>query len=114
MEKAAIYRINADNTVETLWSSKEENVYDMVRLGEQILLSTDVEGRIYRLTMDRKVTLLAETREGETTRLLESGGKVLATTSNMGKVFRLGSESGDAGGYTSPVHDAGTWPAGAT
>ena len=27
-----VYRINPDNTVETLWSSKEENVYDMLAL----------------------------------------------------------------------------------
>ena len=30
VEKSAIYRINADNTVDTLWSSKEENVYDIL------------------------------------------------------------------------------------
>ena len=29
VEKSAIYRINPDNTVDTLWSSKEENVYDI-------------------------------------------------------------------------------------
>lgn len=108
VEKAAVYKIYPDNTIETLWSSKEENVFDIVRMGTQIYFSTDVEGRIYRLNPDRKVTLLTETREGETTRLLESGGRILATTSNMGKLFRLGLESGIRGGYTSPVHDAGT------
>ena len=30
VEKSAIYRINPDNTVDTLWSSKEENVYDIL------------------------------------------------------------------------------------
>ena len=40
-------RMNPDNTVETLWSSKEENVYDLLALDKQILFSTDQDGRIY-------------------------------------------------------------------
>src|SRR5439155_17803968 len=63
VEKSALYRINPDNTVETLWSSKEENVYDMLAPGGNIVFSTDGAGRIYRLTPDRKVTLLTQTNE---------------------------------------------------
>ena len=72
VEKSALYRINPDNTVETLWSSKEENVYDVLALERQILFSTDENGRIYGLSPDRRVTLVAQTNEGETTRLLPS------------------------------------------
>jgi hypothetical protein len=108
VEKSALYRINLDNTVETLWSSKEENVYDMLAPGGQILFSTDGAGRIYRLTPDRKVTLLAQTNESEATRLLSSGGQVLAATGNLGKIYRLGDQPGASGSYESPVHDAGS------
>ena len=90
MEKSALYRINPDNTVETLWSSKEENVYDVLALERQILFSTDENGRIYGLSPDRRVTLVAQTNEGETTRLLPSDHSVLAATGNMGRIFRLG------------------------
>ena len=58
VEKSAVYRINPDNTVETLWSSKEENVYDLLALEKQILFSTDQNGRIYGLSPDRRVTLV--------------------------------------------------------
>ena len=58
VEKSAVYRINPDNTVETLWSSKEENVYDLLALEKQILFSTDENGRIYGLSPDRRVTLV--------------------------------------------------------
>ena len=69
-EKSAVYRINPDNTVETLWSSKEENVYDvLLAANNEILFSTDAQGRIYRMTPDHRVTLLVQTNEGETTRL---------------------------------------------
>jgi len=108
VEKSALYRINPDNTVETLWSSKEENVYDVLALERQILFSTDVDGRIYGLTPDRRVTLVAQTNEGETTRLLPSDHSVLAATGSMGRIFRLGEKPGASGTYEAPVHDSGT------
>jgi hypothetical protein len=80
VEKSAVYRINPDNTVETLWSSKEENVYDLLALEKQILFSTDQDGRIYGLAPDRRVTLVTQTNEGETTRLLPGDHSVLAAT----------------------------------
>src|SRR6516162_8720122 len=108
VEKSAVYRINPDNTVETLWSSKEENVYDLLALDRQLVFSTDENGRIYSLAPDRRVTLLLETRQGETTRLLPSDHSVLAATGNMGRIFRLGETPGSSGWYEAPVHDAGT------
>ena len=107
VEKSALYRINTDNTVETLWSSKEENVYDMLAPGGQIIFSTDAAGRIYRLTPDRKVTLLVQTNESEATRLLAQGGQIFAATGNLGKIYRFGDQPGTGGVYESPVHDAG-------
>jgi len=108
VEKSAVYRINPDNTVETLWSSKEENVYDVLALEKQILFSTDLEGRIYGLAPDRRVTLVTQTNESQTTRLLPSDHSILAATANMGRILRLGDGPGAAGEYEAPVHDAGT------
>ena len=108
VEKSAVYRINADNTVETLWSSKDENVYDLLALEKQILFSTDEDGRIYGLSSDRRVTLVTQTNEGETVRLLPGDHSVLATTSNLGKIFRLGETPGAMGSYEAPVHDSTT------
>lgn len=108
VEKSALYRINADHTVESLWSSKEENIYDVVLEGEAIYLSTDQQGRIYRLTPDRKATLLSSTGEGETLRLLRSASDLYAATGNMGKLFRLSSGTSTSGWFESPVHDAGS------
>ena len=108
VEKSAVYRINPDNTVETLWSSKEENVYDLLALDRELIFSTDENGRIYSLAPDRRVTLMLETRQGETTRLLSADKSVLAATGNMGRIFRLGETPGASGSYEAPVHDAGT------
>lgn len=106
-EKSALYRIHPDNLVEQLWSSKEENVYDLVVRGSDLYFSTDSNGRIYRLSPDLKAALLVETREGETTRLAEAKGSLLAATSNQGKLYRLNGAAPQTGIYESPVHDAG-------
>ncbi len=107
VEKSALYRIRPDNSVETLWTSKDENVYDLIPSGGRIVFSTDAQGRIYELTSDRKLTLLAQTNESEVLRLVETPGALLAATGNLGKILRLGSGAADSGVYESPVHDAG-------
>ncbi|MCS6952637.1 MAG: hypothetical protein RMK57_13905 [Bryobacterales bacterium] len=108
VEKAAVFRIGPDLTVETLWTSKEENVYDLAPVGEDLIFATDGRGRLYRLGRDRKVTLLAQTNESEATRLAVSASGLLAATGNLGKIFRLSDEYATAGEYESPVHDAGS------
>jgi len=117
VDKSAVYKINPDDTVETLWSSKEENVYSLVarsaapgakQSGDSLYFATDAQGRLYRLGADRKATLMVETNEGEATRLLESPDGLVAATGDMGKLFRLADEAGASGSYESPVHDSGS------
>lgn len=105
VEKSAIYRIHPDNTVDTLWSSKDENVYDLALspTAGQLLLGTDQQGRIYELdAATRKTKLLAETRESEVLRLAGS----FAATGTQGKLLRLGATPGAAGEIEASVHDA--------
>jgi sugar lactone lactonase YvrE len=106
-EKSALYRIYPDNLVENLWSSREENVYDLIVRGNDLYFSTDSNGRVYRLSPDLKAALLVETREGEATRLAEAAGSIFAATSNQGKLYRLNGAGAQTGVYESPVHDAG-------
>jgi sugar lactone lactonase YvrE len=117
VDKSAVYKINPDDTVETLWSSKEENVYSLVarsaapgakQSGDLLYFATDAQGRLYRLGADRKATLMVETNEGEATRLLESPDGLVAATGDMGKLFRLADAAGASGSYESPVHDSGS------
>jgi hypothetical protein len=109
VDKSAIYKINADSTVETLWTSKDENVYSLAaQPNGGLYFSTDGQGRLYKLGADRKATLMVETNEGEATRLLDSPAGLVASTGDMGKLFRLDGGAGSSGTYDSPVHDAGS------
>jgi hypothetical protein len=107
-DRSALYKIHPDNTVETLWSSKEENIYDLALDRGAILFLTDAQGRIYRLDPDRTAVLIAQVGEGDATRLLAEPGGTLAATGNLAKIIRLGSDPGASGWFESPVHDAGT------
>jgi hypothetical protein len=109
VDKSALYKINPDSTVETIWTSKDENIYDFVAHSDgEIYLATDAQGRVYRLNADRKPALLVQTTEGEATRLIDGPDGLMAATGDMGKLFRLSDANGPSGWFESPVHDAGS------
>jgi hypothetical protein len=108
VDKSALYVIHPDNTVETLWSSKDENIYDVAMFHSSLLFVTDLQGRLYQLDRDRKATLLAQSNEGEATRLLEVRGALLTATGNLGKLLRLDAGKVPSGWFESPVHDSST------
>jgi hypothetical protein len=108
VERSALYKIHPDNTVETLWSSKDVDAYDLAVSGGDIVFVTDAQARMYRLDSERKATLIAEANEGEATRLIETPEGLIAATGNLGKILRLSPAAGASGWFESPVHDAGT------
>ncbi len=108
VERSAIYKIHPDHTVETLWSSKEENVYDLLAGNGELIFGTDVNARIYRFTKDRKLSLLEQTNDAEVTRLFRAGNAVLAATGSNGAIYRLSDGQAAKGAYESPVYDAGS------
>jgi len=93
--------------VETVWSSKEENVYDILPETNGLLFATDL-GRIYRLDPKRHLTLVVQTGEGDLNRLFREGAGVLAAAGTGGKIYRLGDRpNAEGGNYESPAFDAG-------
>lgn len=105
VEKSAIYRIRPDRTVETLRSSKEDNVYDLLLVGDAVLFSTDDHCRIYRL-IGHRTTLLAQPGDGEAARLLQAGPLLYAALSNPARLLALGEPGLQPGTYESQVHDS--------
>lgn len=108
VEKSAIYKINPDNTVETVFSSKDENVYDLALAGDLLLISTDGAGRVYRLNGDRKPTLIVQMNESEATRLVTGGDSIYTASGGAGKIYRIAPALATVGTFESPVHDSGT------
>lgn len=105
VEKSAIYRVRPNGAIETIRSSKEDNVYALLLDGDALLFSTDDHGRIYRYA-DNRISLLAEPGSGETTALLKIGPDIYAALSNAARLVRFGSAGSSPGSYESQVHDA--------
>jgi hypothetical protein len=105
VEKSAIYRIRPDRTVETLRSSKDDNVYDLLLDGDSVVFSTDDHCRIYRL-IGHRTTLLAEPGDGEATRLLLARSNLYAALSNPARLLAFGSPALQPALYESQVHDS--------
>src|SRR6185437_12682222 len=109
VERSALYQIHPDNTVDTLWTSKDENLYDIAAAKNgSLFLATDAQGRVYRFGKDHRAELIAQTNQAETTRLLHTANGLLAATGDSAKLFRLDSDHAASGSYEAPVHDAGT------
>ncbi len=104
-EKSAIYRIKPDHGVETLRSSKDENIYDLLVEGASIWFSTDDHARIYRIDGSLNA-LVAEPGDGEATRILRVGGRLYAALSNPGRLLAFADAGSQMAGYESPVHDS--------
>jgi len=106
--RGSLILIRPDNTVETVWSSNSESIFGLAVRGNQVLFSTDANGRIFELDPEKegsKVTLLAQTRETLATRLLLQGSDLYIATSNIARLFRLTGGMVPEGTYESPVKD---------
>ncbi|BDC49531.1 hypothetical protein F183_A18470 [Bryobacterales bacterium F-183] len=109
IDKSAIYKISADNMVENIWTSKDENIYDLALAeGNTLLFSTDGQGRVYRLNDDRRPTLILQTNEGETSRLVTAPEGIFAASGSAGKIYKLATALSPKGEFEAPVHDAGS------
>lgn len=104
-EKSAVYRINSDGAIDTLRTSKDENVYDLALNGNSITFSTDVDGRLYSMLPDRKQTLLAEVGASDANRVVETAAGLWVGLSNPAKVVLIGGSRAANPIYESPVHD---------
>jgi sugar lactone lactonase YvrE len=106
--RGSLIQILPDYSAETLWSSNKESIFGLAVRDNQVLFSTDANGRIFDLTPSpdgQKLTLLTATQESLATRLMLRGPDLYIATSNIGKLFRVGSAVGHEGSFESPVKD---------
>ena len=113
VERSALYKVFPDNTVETLWTSKDENIYDVVAdAAGTLTFLTDAQGRVYRIDprpdRTRDATLVTQTNEADATRLTASPRGLLIAAGNVGKMLRLDPSASAAGWFESSIHDSGT------
>lgn len=106
LDRSAIYRLNTDLTVDSLYVTKEESIYDLAELNSKLYFASDNHGRIYRLDGDRAATLLHESGDSEIGRLLHNSSGWLAAATSSPKLLLLSDTKAPPFEYESPVHEA--------
>jgi hypothetical protein len=107
--KSSIYSITKDGSTETVFTSREQMVYDvMVRADGSILASTGGKGRLLSIDGAKQVTVITDSPEEQMTRLVQGTDAVWVAGSNQGKVYRLQSQRTETGTFESKLLDAKT------
>ena len=107
--RSSIYAISKDGNAETIYTSKDQMVFDIiVRNDGSLLAATGPKGRLLAIDVAKQITVLTDSPEEEMTRLAPSGDTIWVAGSNQGKVYRLDSQRAQTGTFESKVLDAKT------
>lgn len=107
--RGMLIQIDPEGAAETLWTSNSESIFGLALHHDQVVFSTDSNGRIFELKPSQdgeELTLLTETHEALATRLLFQGKDLYATTGNIAELVQVGDSPAHEGTYISPVKDA--------
>ena len=107
-KNSLLYRIAADGTVYTYWTTEQDKIFALAQNDKnQILLGTGDKGRLYRLHPDGEKTLVNQFTEQQITVMAtDNKGHVMLATSNSGHIYRLNGRYAKKGEYLSKVFDA--------
>jgi hypothetical protein len=105
--KSAVYAITREGSVETIYSSTEQMVYDAVLRGDgSLMIATSPKGRLLSIDLAKQVTVISDTPEEDLTRILAAGDTIYAGGSNQGKVYKLLPQKAQTGTFESNTLDA--------
>jgi hypothetical protein len=107
--KSAVYALNRDGSVETIYTSNDQMAYDLLVRGDgSILLATGPKGRLLSIDTAKQVTVVSDSPEEDMTKLLAAGDVTYVAGSNQGKVYRLQNQRAQSGTFESKTLDAKT------
>lgn len=105
--KSSIIAIAKSGGAETIYSSEDRMVYDLVvRSDDTLLAATGGKGRLLSIDAAKQVTVVTDSPEEQMTRLAVAGDVIFVAGSNQGKVYRLESQQAQSGTFESRVMDA--------
>jgi hypothetical protein len=105
--KSSIIAIAKSGGAETIYSSEDRMVYDLVvRNDDTLLAATGGKGRLLSIDAAKQVTVVTDSPEEQMTRLVAAGDVTFVAGSNQGKVYKLESQQAQNGTFESRVMDA--------
>lgn len=104
-----LYRLTADGFVETMYTSPEDQILDIIGYKEnQVLISTGKKSKLIAIDPDKKSTILLKTSEEQLTSLVYAGGKLHVSAANPGNIYELVEMHAASGTHYSDVKDTQT------
>jgi hypothetical protein len=105
---SAMYRINKDGIVKTVWNSRQDRIHSMLlEASGSLLVGTGDRGRVYRIAGDGTRTLLFQLEPSQITSIINGpNDSFLLTTANAGTLQMMSAAARDKGEYLSDVIDA--------
>ena len=102
-----VYRIAADGSPKTIWTSRDDLVYALAfDATGRLIAATGNKGKLYAIG-ENSYTDLTKASANQVTALARAPkGGLYAATSNLGKVFLIGDSPVAEGTYESDVFDA--------
>ena len=107
--KSAIYAYGKEGSSETVYSSKEQMIFDAVVSDDgSLLIATGPKGRLLSVNSAKQVTVITDSPEEDLTRILSTGDITYIGCSNQGKVYKLQNRRSETGMFESKALDAKT------
>ena len=105
--RASIYAISKDGGVETIYTTKDQMIYDEVTRNDgSLLVGLGGNGRLIGIDAAKQVTVITDSPMEQATRLVSEGDTVWVAGSNQGKVYKLSPQRASEGTYVSKSLDA--------
>jgi hypothetical protein len=105
--RSAIYAITKDGSVETIYNSDQQMVFDaLVQDNGSLMVATGPKGRLLSIDAAKQVTVISDSPEEDATRLLSAGDVIYVGGSNQGKVYQIRIQKAQTGTFESKTLDA--------
>ena len=110
-KEGAVYRINADNYAEPIWSAKDSAPFSLLlRADGKLLVGTGDKGALLSVTPRGETTTLFKSDAAQITALLPAkDDKVIAATSNLGTLLEVLPAMAAEGVFDSEIVDSGVF-----
>jgi hypothetical protein len=105
--RSAIIAISKNGGLETVYSSEDRLIYDLlVRNDDTLLAATGGKGRLLSVDGAKQITVITDSPEDQMTRMIAAGDAVFVAGSNQGRVYKLQAQLAQNGTFESRVMDA--------
>jgi hypothetical protein len=107
-EKSILYCLQADGTVETVWSSEDEFIYSLYfdPIAKAAIIGTGNSGRVYRVDRQGAFSQICEVNSAQIFKITPNGKGYFLIANNTAGIVQVENSLNASGTYFSEVFDA--------